>query len=86
MGHQQLKDLLGIGRIQIAGGLICQDHRGLGDEGSGNRHTLTLATRQGAGQVGEPLRQTQPVQQGRGPGLGLGLRHASDSQWHGDIF
>ena len=41
--------------VEVAGRLVGQQHRGLLDQGAGDRHPLLLAAGQFGGQVAEPL-------------------------------
>ncbi len=43
---QQLHDLAAALGVEVAGGLVGQQHRRLGDDGAGDRHALLLAARQ----------------------------------------
>jgi hypothetical protein len=44
--EQQFDDALAGGRIQVAGGLVGEQHRGIGGEGPGDGHPLLLAAGQ----------------------------------------
>ena len=61
-GHFQETDhiIAGLG-IQVAGGFICQNDRGLGGQSTGNRHPLLLAAGEVIGQTVQFLLQPQQL-------------------------
>ena len=79
--HEQVGAVLG---IEVARGLVGQQHRGAADQGAGERGPLAL----GGGQHGGPLvaavGQPDPLEQGV-DGLGLG-RAARDQQRQRDVL
>ena len=59
---QQLHDLAAALGVQVAGGLVGQQHGGLGDDGAGNGHALLLPARQFGRCVVFPARQADRCQ------------------------
>src|SRR3954462_6919479 len=49
---EELHDLLGSGRVEVAGGLVGEQDGGIVDQGAGDGHALALAARQLVGLVG----------------------------------
>ena len=78
----QLQNLMGGVGVQSAGGLVAQQHLGLGSQRTGNSHTLLLA----AGQLRRVglclIRQAHQLQQFLGPADGIRLLHPG--QLHGE--
>src|SRR5215211_4040128 len=62
---QQFQDLLARARVEVAGGLVGQQHGRVADQGPGDGHPLLLAPRELGGPVLEPVPEPD-----RGQGLG----------------
>src|SRR5215216_4720720 len=59
---QQLQHLVARARVEVAGGLVGQQHGRLGDQGPGNGHALLLAARELGGPVLEPVPEPDRLQ------------------------
>ena len=63
--HPEDVEDLGTGHgVEVAGGLVGEDHRRLGDDRSGDRHPLPLAARQLGRPVVEPVAEADPLEGG----------------------
>jgi hypothetical protein len=52
---EKLEDVVGRHRVEVAGRLIGQDERRVGDQGASHRHTLLLTSGQFAWAVFDPV-------------------------------
>ena len=59
-------DLVGAGRIQIAGGLVAEDHLGLVHQGAGDGHPLLLPAGELVGAMALPVGEADVSQGGFG--------------------
>ena len=80
----QLQNLAGGVGVKGAGGLVTQQHLGIGGQCAGDSHTLLLAAGQLGGIGVRLVRQAHQLQQLTGALLGLGLLHAH--QLHGEAY
>src|SRR6516225_4012905 len=69
---QQADDLVPGVLVEVAGGLVGQEHLGLLDQGPGDRGPLLLPAGHLAGQVPGPVAQADPVQGGVHPAAAFG--------------
>jgi len=83
---KMVKEVLGVGFIQVAGGLIGQYQAGLVHQGAGGGYPLLLAPREGVGQVGEAFAQAQLLQQLGGALVGGGGLYTLNAGGEGHIF
>jgi hypothetical protein len=65
--RQQVHDLVAARAVEVAGGLVGEQHRGLGDDGARDRHALLLAARQLGRRVVLPALQAHLRQRPRPP-------------------
>ena len=77
---EQLEQPLTRGRIELTGGLIGQQERGLVGEGARNRHALLFTTRQLRGAMTTPVTEPHVPQQVSRPRLACAPRHARFGQ------
>ena len=84
--EQDIHHLLrGLG-IEGPGGLIGEDHLGLGDEGAGNGHALFLATGELIGHMIGPVAQAYPVEVLQGEAVALAAAHTLVVEREGHIL
>src|SRR5690554_2126223 len=84
--HQQVKHALCGIAVQISGGLVSQHACGPGNQGTGQRHTLTLAARQLAGIMINALCQPHLLQHFLGLFASPIAVLAPNNQRHGDVI
>jgi hypothetical protein len=69
--HENVHEVVAQGGVKRRGGFVCQDQFGLTDEGTGGRHALLLAQRQGVGTSSpQAFWQTHALQPSLGRNLG----------------
>ena len=59
--NQEIEYARGCRTVEVAGGFIGQDTSGLGDQSSGNGHTLTLSAGEHGGRMRKPLPESDPL-------------------------
>ena len=72
--------------VEVAGGLVGQDDRGVVDQGAGNGHPLLLAARQLVGVVPQALPQPELFEDGLRPLLPLGAPDAGEHERQGNVL
>src|SRR3954469_2763320 len=82
---EELHDLLGSGRVEVAGGLVGEQDGRLVDQGAGDGHALALAARQLVGLVGHARAEAHLLQGPARPLLPLGAREAGVDQRQLDV-
>ena len=83
---QQGDDLVPGVLVEVAGGLVGQQHLGLLDQGAGDRHPLLLAAGHLGRQVAQPVAEPDRLQRGRGPGPALAPAHSQRNQGDLDVL
>jgi hypothetical protein len=83
---EQAHDLLGGLGVELAGGLVGQQHIGAAGQGAGDRHPLLLTAGQLAGALPAVLAEADDVQHEANPFLTLAGRHAGDTQRDPDVL
>lgn len=99
MGGQQHGDVVGAGRggertqqqgplgaVQRGGGLVGEDHRGLVDQGPGERDPLRLGTGQRGGALAGESRDVEPVQPFAGGVAGGAVGGPGEQQGQGRVL
>jgi hypothetical protein len=77
---EQPEDVAGGAAVQVAGGLVGEQHQRLVDQGSGHRDALLLAAREVTGEVTGPRGHAQPFQQLHRPATRRTARHADEQR------
>ncbi len=77
---QQVEDLLRRVPVEIAGGLVAYQERGIGDQGPRDRHALLLPARELRRLVRTPVTQAHQVQRRADIGAALRLRQIGEQQ------
>ena len=83
---QQIQDFFGRFRIEVAGGFVGDDQRGIGGDGPGNAHPLLLSAGQLSGTMIQPARQAHQFQSGQHLLFSLGGGHWQQEQRQLDVF
>ena len=63
---EQRKNRLGGDRIEVAGWLVCQEHRWLGHQGPSNCYPLAFTARESRGQEVQPMAEPHALKRQRG--------------------
>ena len=83
---EELHDLRRGGRVEVAGGLVGEQDRGLVDQGAGDRHALALAARELVGLVVHAVARAPPSPaRAARPLAPLAARHAGVDQRQLDV-
>jgi hypothetical protein len=79
---EQIHDLGGRERVEVAGRLVGEDHPRVGDECTRDRHALLLTARQLVGQVVPPLAEPHSFQRGTGAAPAVVGARVDERQLH----
>ncbi len=83
--RQQVEDLVAGLAVEVAGGLVGQQQRRVGDDGAGDADALLLAARELARIVFGAVGQAHDVEGDGHPLLALGLRQVGEQQRQLDV-
>ena len=83
---QQLHHRVAVLRVEVAGGLVGEQDRGLAHEGAGHRHALLLTARELARQVLRAMGHAHPLEGLVHPLLALGGLHAAVGEGQLDVL
>ena len=72
--------------VQIAGRFVCHQDRGVGDQGSRDRHALLLASGELVRAMIEPVGKAHQLKLGDGEFMSLGSGHALVEEWDLDVL
>ena len=84
--HEQLHDLDAARGVEIAGRLVGEQHRRLGDDRAGDRHALHLPARELGRRVRLPAREADGGQRLARPSVPLAGGHAAIDQRQLDVL
>ena len=86
LAQQRRAIVLGVLRVEVAGGLVGDDELGVGDDRARDRDALLLAARELAREWSRAVREPDDAQRRRGALAPLGLREVGEQQRQLDVL